>query len=175
VSKRSQQEARQKKEMNEQERRLRYLSTLSGYLNTCAHLYRQELTVEAVGAYETALRDLGPEQLKIAFDEAMRVCQFFPNPAEILAALKAYHDRQPMNASTGLFQRPKQEPLSPEFKKIWKAAWDKIKRQGSDAYKHRTMWKVGDTWYRAEGNWVDRGGGYWEFESEAPMREPGED
>ena len=47
-------------------------------------------------AYQVALQHLSLEELDIACTEVMKTAKFFPNPAEILAALAAWKDRQPL-------------------------------------------------------------------------------
>lgn len=99
MSKKDQREAREKREQSELERRSKFLIILKDGLNTFAQLYRQEISDDAVVAYQRALEHLRPDQLQVAFDEAIKHCKFFPNPAEILAALKDFYDRSPMHAS----------------------------------------------------------------------------
>jgi hypothetical protein len=107
MSKKSEREARERKEQNEIERRLKFSTTLKGYLSTFGTLYRQDITEEAAGAYEVALQHLSPEALKIACDEAIKQCKFFPNPAEILQALKDFYDRTPMHATRAESEKEK--------------------------------------------------------------------
>jgi hypothetical protein len=95
MSKKSQREAREMKEEKEQRARSRFLTTLKGYLSTFALLYRQDISDEAVGAYEVALRHLSPSELQLGCQEATRRCKFFPNPAEILDSLKAAREKIP--------------------------------------------------------------------------------
>lgn len=99
MSKKSQREARERKEQSELERRSKFLTILKGYLSTFGQLYRQEVGDEAVGAYQRALEHLSPDALKIACEEATKQCKFFPNPAEILHALKDFYDRQPFHST----------------------------------------------------------------------------
>ncbi len=121
MSKKSQREAREKKERSEQEKLLKFSTTLKGYLSTFAQLYRQEVSDEAVGAYQIALQHLTPEQLKIACDEAIKQCKFFPNPAEILHALKDFYDRSP-------YHRTRDETEEQQFN----AYFEKLSKRGRE-------------------------------------------
>lgn len=93
MSKKSQREARERKEQSETERLLKFSTTLKGYLSTFGQLFRQEIGDEAAGAYQVTLSHLNPEELKLGCDEAIKRCKFFPNPAEILESLRMARER----------------------------------------------------------------------------------
>ena len=64
-------------------------------MNSCSQLYRQEISDEAAQVYVSTLRHLSPDDLATAFEESLKICKFFPNPAEILKALEDWKDRKP--------------------------------------------------------------------------------
>jgi hypothetical protein len=86
------------------------LITLKGILNTFAQLYRQEISDDAVIAYDAALQHLSSETLKIACNEAIKKCKFFPNPAEIITALEELRAREP--AASSAWQETLENPNS---------------------------------------------------------------
>jgi hypothetical protein len=165
MSKTSQREAREKNEQQETQRRSKIFETVHAYLRGFAEMYRMEISAEAAEMYVSALQHLSPSNLKIACDEAVKQCKFFPNPAEILDALKTYQDRQPMYAGYVPPPREPDKPLNPEFKKIWDEAWNQIRAKGPEPWKHRTIWKYGDTWEKCPGVWKEiEGTDYMELE-----------
>lgn len=123
MSKRSQEEARQMKDENEQQRHLKFSTTLKGYLSTFAQLYRQEITDEAAGAYLDALKHLSPTELKTGCDESVKRCKFFPNPAEILESLKLWRDQNTVRTAVDYEDEPMTEEQKLNFndgmKKLW--------------------------------------------------------
>lgn len=132
MSKKSQQEARQKQEEIEQQKHLKFLDTLNGYLKMFAELLprNKELgPLSEIGAagYEIALKDLTPSELKIGCDEALKVCTFFPGPAEIRECL---HKRRERTNAFGHSPSEPSESSRPMSKEDRDAIGEKIMEAG---------------------------------------------
>lgn len=149
MSKASQREAKQKKEESEQEKLSKFSTTLRGYLNTFAELYRQEISDEAIAAYVLTLRHLSPRELEIACTEVMKKAQFFPRPAEILAALEE---------RVGPVHHYRQEDIVPvtpegraESKRIFDSYMAEVKEKSESMPGQR--WSSDDGWLPREESW----------------------
>lgn len=134
MSKRSQREARQRNEQSEQEKLAKFSSTLNGYLNTFGQVYRQEVGDESVAAYQAALRHLSPSELKLACDESIKRCKFFPNPAEILESLKVARDKLPVEtgrpAEGEVMSQKERDGIAAEIRKVGqKLSMSKVQRE----------------------------------------------
>lgn len=60
-----------------------------------AETYQRQMTREMVLGYVEALDDFTPNEIDLAFREAVKRCKFFPNPAEIRECLNVALERMP--------------------------------------------------------------------------------
>jgi len=134
MSKKSEREARERKEQTEQEKLLRFSTTLKGYLNDFAQYYRQDPPgEESILLYQMGLRHLNEEELKAAFQESIQKCKFFPSVAEMLECLREWQDRQPTPGTAVSYESPKE---TANDRAIWNNLlsefWDEHKAKDSE-------------------------------------------
>ena len=91
MSKRSQDEARQMRDEQEQQRHSKFLETLAVYLKMFGECLPRSkelgsLSETGITGYDVALRHLSSQELKLACEECLRG-EWFPSPGEVLNAL----------------------------------------------------------------------------------------
>lgn len=131
MSKASQREARQIQDENEQQRRSKFLETLDYYLRMFSEILPVSkelggLTELGIEGYDIGLRDLSPEELKCACEQALKMCKFRPGPGEIRECLKMYRERA--FGGTQVHYDENDAPSAEEIAEA-KPAWDALREQ----------------------------------------------
>ena len=100
MSKKADREKRERIEQEKSQRMQKFSSTLNEYLKDFAQYYRQDVPGEgAILLYQMGLQHLNEAELKIAFQESIKKCKFFPSVAEMLECLKEWKERQPQEGT----------------------------------------------------------------------------
>lgn len=94
MSKRSEREQRE----NKQKQRSEFLEILGVYLKMFAECLPRSTELGAstdlsITAFDIALCDLSPSELKLACEESLRRCEWFPRPADIRESLRVARER----------------------------------------------------------------------------------
>jgi hypothetical protein len=99
----------------EEQKRLKFMNALARHLDRFGELLpratiMEPLTEKGIDGYVAALYHLSPEQLQRACDESLKVCTFFPKPAEILKAYSDWLDIQPSSGTAPHYSEPSTTP-----------------------------------------------------------------
>lgn len=140
MSKASQREAKENREKIEQERHSRFLTILRSSLNVFASLYRQDVPNEdAIQAYLVALRHLSPDELVTACSEVVKTAKFFPNPAEILEALRSWRETQFGSTRLDYDEKKLSDAEQLPFKEGMKKLWAQLEEKRAKEPKMRRL------------------------------------
>lgn len=149
MSKASQREARERKTLQDQERRSRFLTTLKEWLSIFASYYQNQgstASEEAVTAYRIGLEDLSEAELKLACAEAIKVCAFTPKVSDIREGLRAARDRigyghSPAEAETGTpITKQEREAIAKSIREVGKSFGEMPDRFKGQHYTRETGW-----------------------------------
>lgn len=145
MSKASQHEARQRQEESEQQKRSKFLETLDYYLRMFTEVLPVSkelgtLTEIGIEAYDIGLRDLSPQELKCACEQALKTCRFRPSPGEIRECLRTYRER----AFGGTLVHYDDAPLSEADKEALQPLWDDLRMKLKITAKSKSMRQPGE-------------------------------